>query len=105
MMTAAKQDGIYIPIGVLGTIAAALLIQGIFALIWGAHIDAKIGIIEAQQIQQDRRLDSMDGNGTRRLQLIEDRQVHVMDRLTELEKTLRQHMIDAKRSGIGQTPP
>ena len=87
--------------GVLGALAAALLVQGIFALIWGARIDAKISILETQQIGQDHRLDAMDANGTRRLQLIEDRQVHITVRLTDLEKLFNQHMIDAKRSGVG----
>ena len=105
MMTAKPNDGVVIPVPVMGALAVALLVQGILALIWGAKIDAKISIIEAQQITQDRKIEIMDDHGTRRLGLIEDRQVHVADRLSELEKTLRQHMIDAKRSGVGTSPP
>ena len=105
MMTAAKQDGIYIPIGVLGTIAAALLIQGIFALIWGAHVDARIKVIEDQQVVQDRKIESLTEKGSNNLGIVQERQNVSTKRIDHLEKMLNQHILDAKRSGIGQTPP
>ena len=108
MMATASRDGNghKIIVAVTSVVVSALIIQALFALIWAAHMDAKISILETQQVNQDNRIAALDNNGSRRLAVIEDRQTHVLSiindnskRIDRLEALLIQHMKDNPSRG------
>lgn len=70
--------------------------QALFALIWAVRTDSSVDQLQHSQMEQDVRINSMDVNGTRRLAIIDDRQMRalmeleaIQERLSRLEKMPR----------------
>lgn len=55
-------------------------------IVWGVRLDFRVTQLEQQNAQEERRIDRIDAEGTRKLIVIEDRQNNASRRIDEISR-------------------
>lgn len=73
----------------LSWVNIAVIVGQLIGLVaWAVHVEDRVKKLEADHLDMDRRIDQIDERGTRKLQLIDERQVQFRVELNELRQLL-----------------